>query len=153
MTKSGHMTIRNAVDKRRFLMIFDHLDMPFSLSWVIGESRTKAQNRLVHRWFADVSKHFGDTTAEEVKAQCNMQFGVPILRRDDEEWCAEFDSIIRPLGYEMALRAIQVFDIPFTRRMTTAQLSEYMDNMQRHFLGLGVTLTDPEARKYEEDMR
>jgi hypothetical protein len=153
MTKSGHMTIKGPVDAQRFLMIFDRIEKPFSLSWVSGEKRTSAQNRTIHKWYKEVADAAPDQTFYHVKAQCNMKFGVPILRRDDAEWCETFDDILRPLGYAKALEAIERLDIPFTRRMTVSQLSEYMDAMQEHFAHLGVRLTDPEALKYEEEMR
>ena len=117
--------------------------IPFRCNVVNGEDRSHRQNKTIHKWFAEIAQHRGDTTASEVKAECNLRFGGPILNRDDPEWCTEFDSILRPLGYARSLRAIEVFDIPFTRRMTTKQLTEYMESMMREFLSQGVKLTIP----------
>lgn len=151
--KTGRMTIRNAVDARRFLMIFDHIEKPFALSWVVGEPRSRAQNRTVHKWYGEVAAHLGDTPADHIKAECNLMFGRPILARDNPEWEAAFGYIFDALNLPAKIKAIRVLDIPFTRRMTMAQLSEYMDAMRRHYDEIGIRLTDPEAMKYEQEMQ
>jgi len=117
------------------------------------KSRTDAQNRLVHKWFADVSAVMIGQHASDIKAECNLFYGRPILVRDDPEWGAEFDYIFDALSLPAKLKAIKVLDIPFTRRMGVKQLNEYMTQMQQDYAELGVTLTDPEARKYERAMK
>lgn len=115
-----------------------------------GETRTAAQNRLIHRWFSDIERHHSiGQTAAEIKAQCNLTYGLPILTRDDPEWASAFAYIFKSLNHEAKLKAIRVLDVPFTRRMGVRQLSEYMDQMQRDYAEMGVRLTDPELRKYE----
>ena len=47
---------------------------------------------------------------------------------------------------------MQPLDLPVTRLMTTAQKAAYLDAVQRHWLGQGVALTDPEMMKYAEMM-
>ena len=111
--------------------------------------RTKAQNRLVHRWFADIARAMVWQSEADIKAECNLTYGRPILARDDEEWSAAFGYIFDALNRPAKLKAIRVLDIPFTRRMRVKQLIEYMEQMQRDYAEQGVMLTDPEARKYE----
>ena len=149
--KAGSMKIRNAVDARRFLMIFDHLEKPFTLTWRIGESRSNAQNMTIHKWFAEVATALQDAP-DNIKAECNLTFGVPIMVRDDAEWASAFSYIFEALSRPAKLKAIRVLDIPFTRRMSVGQLSEYMEAMQRHYAEIGVRLTDPDAMKYREEM-
>ncbi|MEH6504972.1 MAG: hypothetical protein V7786_01765 [Sulfitobacter litoralis] len=119
-----------------------------------AEMRTNAQNRLVHRWFADIARHhsFGESEAD-IKAECNLMFGRPILSRDDPEWESVFGYIFDALNKPSKLKAIRVLDVPFTRRMGVKQLTEYMDQMSRFFAEQGVILTDPDARRYEQDMQ
>jgi hypothetical protein len=114
-----------------------------------GEARTSAQNRLVHQWFADVSRAAVGTTEAEVKAACNLTYGRPILARDDPEWEAAFGYLFDRLNHAAKLKAIRLLDVPFTRRMKVKQLTEYMDQMQRDYAEAGICLTDPEVRKYE----
>ena len=114
-----------------------------------AESRTSAQNRLVHLWFADVARAMVGMSEFEIKAECNLTYGRPILARDDPVWAGAFGYIFDSLNRPSKLKAIRVLDIPFTRRMGVKQLSEYMDQMQRDYAEVGISLTDPEAQKYE----
>ena len=114
-----------------------------------SEARTSQQNRLVHRWFGDVSRSLVGQSEADIKADCNLTYGRPILARDDPEWESAFGYIFDALNRPAKLKAIRVLDIPFTRRMGVRQLSEYMTQMRRDYAELGVHLTDPEMQKYE----
>lgn len=140
------------MDKRRFLMILDNIKLPFVLSWVEGESRTRAQNALIHKWFGEIALALEDDP-DQIKAECNLEFGRPIMDRDDEEWASAFGYFFGGLNKPAKLKAIRVFDIPFTRRMKVKQLSEYMNQMQQHYAEVGITLTDPEMLGREEMRR
>lgn len=109
------------------------------------KDRTKAQNRLVHKWFGEIASQMVGQTAEEVKAECNLTYGRPILGVEDDEWNAAFGYIFDALSYPAKLKAIRVLDIPFTRRMTVKQLTKYMDQMYRDYTEQGVRLTTPEG--------
>lgn len=115
-----------------------------------GEARTKAQNRLLHRWFEDIARALVGQSEAEIKADCNLTYGRPILARDDPEWDAEFGYIFDHLPHAAKLKAIRLLDVPFTRRMKVKQLTEYMDQMRRDYAERGIYLTDPEARKYAD---
>lgn len=126
-------------------------EYPVTVTIAKGEpKRSDAMNRTVHLWFGEIATHRGDTSPAEVKAECNLKYGVPIKRRDDEEWASAFGYIFDSLNYPSKLKALRVLDIPVTRNMTVKQLGEYLDQMQRDFIGEGIRLTDPELRKYEE---
>lgn len=117
---------------------------PYTVTFSKDRDRTSAQNNLVHKWFAEIAKQRGDTTAQEVKAECNLTYGRPILDRDDDEWSAAFGYIFGQLNHAAKLKAIRVLDIPFTRRMTVAQLTEYMDQMAADYRQQGFRLTQPD---------
>lgn len=114
-------------------------------------SRTKAQNRLLHRFFSDIERQTMGQTAAEIKAHCNLTYGRPILARDDPEWESAFGYIFDSLNHPAKLKAIRVLDIPFTRRMGVKQLTEYIEQMQRDYAEAGIRLTDPSLRGYEEE--
>lgn len=123
-------------------------DMPFRVAIADGEGkRTDAQNRTVHKWNGEIAAQRGDVTAQEVKAECNLKYGYPIMSRDDAEWDAVFSFVFRDLNYENKLKAIGALDIPFTRKMNVKQLSEYMDQMSRDYRSQGFVLTDPEGKQ------
>ena len=114
-----------------------------------GEARTAAQNRLLHRWFADIAKCLEGQSEADIKAECNLTYGRPILARDDPDWEGAFGYIFDSLNRPSKLKAIRVLDVPFTRRMKVKQLTEYMDQMRRDYAEAGIHLTDPEMLKYE----
>ena len=123
---------------------------PVTVAVTAGEpTRRDAQNKLAQRWFTDIARHFGDVTHEDVRADCKLRFGVPIMRRDSEPFKASYDPIMKHQTYEAKVAAIKAWDLPVTRLMGVKQMTEFMDAVQREFLPQGVRLTDPEALKYE----
>ena len=125
--------------------------MPITVSWSQGASRSHAQNRLAQRWFTDVSLQLGDQTHEDVRAMCKLQFGVPILRAENEAFRVSYDRTMKHLPYDEKMAAIKAFDLPVTRLMTVKQMTAFMDAMCQHWTEQGVRLTDPEALKYEQE--
>ncbi|MAK86537.1 MAG: hypothetical protein CMK96_06265 [Pseudomonas sp.] len=125
--------------------------LPLTVSWSQGAPRTGAQNRLAQRWFTDIATQLGDRTHEEVRAECKLVFGVPILRAENEAFRLSYDRIMKHLPYEEKLAAVMAFDLPVTRMMTLKQMAAFMDAMERHWRAQGIRLTDPEALKYESE--
>ena len=124
---------------------------PITLAWSAGEPTRRArQNKLAQRWFTDIARHFGDRDREDVRAECKLRFGVPILRAENDTFRASYDDVMKGHSYETKLAAIKAFDMPVTRLMTVKQMTAFMDAVQREFAPRGVRLTDPEALKYED---
>lgn len=135
------------IDSLRRLLLARKL--PVTISVTAGEHRTTPQNRLQRQWCNDAATQLGDRTAEDVRAYSKLHFGVPILRAENEAYCAKYDATVRPMPYEMKLALMAApFDLSVTREMTVKQLTAYLDAMARHWSGLGVRLTDPEALKF-----
>lgn len=141
------LKIRNSDDLSAAILHLGNMKHPFTLTTIVGEDRTKEQNRLVHKWFGEIAAQRGDVTSAEVKAECNLKYGMPIMQRDDPEWAVVFGHLFRGLDYEKKTIAIRVIDVPFTRRMKVKQLTEYMDQLYRDETARGVILTQPEDRK------
>ena len=90
----------------------------------------------------------GDRTPEEARGYFKLHHGVPI-RREDEAFAAVYDRVLRPLPYEAKLACMMVpIDMPITRDMTKAELTRYLDSIQREFAPMGVALTDPDELKW-----
>lgn len=142
--------IRTEGDIEALRLLLRARKLPVTISVTAGEHRTTPQNRLQRQWCNDVAQQLGDCTAEDVRAYSKLHFGVPILRAENEAYCAKYDATVRPLPYEMKLRLMAApFDLAVTREMTVKQLTAYLDAMSRHWSGMGVRLTDPEALKYQ----
>jgi hypothetical protein len=139
----------------------DHIDalaamlrfrkLPITVTWTQGAPRSDAQNRLAQRWFTDIATQLGDQTHEDVRAECKMRFGVPILRAENDAFRVSYDRVLKHVPYEEKLQAIRDFDLPVTRLMTVKQMTDFMDAMQKHWSVQGVRLTDPEALKDEQE--
>lgn len=124
--------------------LLDNTALPATFTLVKGKKRSPEQNRLQRLWCREASEQLGDETPEEKRAYCKLHFGVPILRNEDEEFCAAYDRIIRPHSYEdkLAMMAIPL-DFPVTRLMKMGQKSRYLNDMYTHFQEQGVQLTEP----------
>lgn len=108
--------------------------------------RTLDQNSLQHKWHTEAAQQLGEGTAEDYRAFCKLYFGVPILRAESPDFREQYDSIIRPLPYEKKLDLMKApIDLPVTRLMSVKQTTQYLDEVQRHYMSQGVALTIPEA--------
>ena len=145
--------LRDDGDAERLARLLAGRKYPLTVTWTQGAQRTAQQNRLAQRWFTDVANQLGDQTHEDVRAYCKLHFGVPILRAGNEAFRQSYDRTMRPLPYETKLAAMKSLDLPVTRLMTVKQQTQFMDEVQRHWSGMGIRLTDPEALKYEEEFR
>jgi len=125
--------------------------LPVVVSWSKGDSRSQAANRLSHRWYADISRQMGDRTTEDVRAECKLEFGVPILCAEDEGFRAEWGGTFGALSWQRQLAAMKAFQLPVTSLMSSKQMSAYMNEIQREWTQRGVRLTSPDDLKYEQE--
>ena len=136
--------IRNDLDRARVLKVIEQRDMPCTVTVTKGAPRSIEQNQLQRKWLLEAQDQ-GDHTAEEYRAMCKLHFGVPILRNENDEFCEVYDRLIKPRSYEEKLELMSVpMDLPVTRIMTTKQKAAYLDEIYKHFTGLGYLLTVPQ---------
>jgi len=120
--------------------------LPFTVSYAKGIKRSLPQNATLHAWFGQIAAETFQTQAE-VKAECKLRYGLPIMERDNPAWVAEWSPLYGPLPYAQRLKLFEV--LPVSSKMTTRQMAEFMDAVQKEYRGQGIELIDPEARKYE----
>lgn len=109
---------------------------------ISARNRSTEQNALLHKWFSEIAAQSGDQSLLDVKWQCNLKYGRPI-KAQDANWQAVFGYLFDKLPYEKQLKAIGALGIPFTRDMTSDQLGQYMEQMERDYRSEGFTLSDP----------
>ena len=110
-----------------------------------GVGRSLDQNAISHAWYNEIAIQTMDTP-ENVKCECKLRFGVPILRAEDADFKEMYDaSILRNLTYEQKLKAM-VF-IPVTSNMTKKQLSRYLEHIQTSYAQEGVIVDFPVQEK------
>lgn len=110
-----------------------------------SERRTLAQNRLLWLWYREIDEFCGGS-CDWAHNYCKLHFGVPILRRDSEEFRAVYDKYIKGLSYEDKMSAIALINV--TSALTKSQASEYTDMVYKHWTEEGVMLTLPEDMQF-----
>jgi hypothetical protein len=107
-----------------------------------GKDRSLDQNSILHAWINQIATELREQTAAQIKAECKLTIGVPILRAEDEEFREFYDRAIRPMTYEQKLDAMSF--IPITSLMTVNQLSQFLTGMQKAYEGRVVLEFPPE---------
>lgn len=127
--------------------------LPLTVSWVQGASQSDAQRRLSFRWYMDAARQLGDQTAAQVRAECKVVFGAPIVCAGNPEFAAAWNGLRERMSHEKILEFVEATELPVTSIMLAPQMREYMDAVQRHYTPQGIRLTDPEALKYEQEFQ
>lgn len=118
--------------------------LPFTASITDGKHRTTKQNKMQRLWMLEIAAQLGDRTPEEVRGECKLTLGVPILREENDVFRMRYDEVVRPLSYEQKLHIMmEPLDMPVTRLMTACQHSRYLESIIRHYTAQGIVLTIP----------
>ena len=109
---------------------------------VVQAKRTLDQNAISHAIYTQIASQLEDQTVQEVRAECKLRFGIPILRAGNPDFKAMYDKAIKvTLDYEEKLAAMEF--LPVTRLMDKAQFSEYLDTVIREYSKQGVSILMP----------
>jgi hypothetical protein len=138
----AHRIVQNPADLTALVTLFRGLKLPITVEWVQGRDRTPDQNRLQFLWAKEAAEQRGDMTADDVRCEWKLIYGVPILREESAEFRDVYDAAIKPLPYELKLKAMRF--IPVTSEMKVSQMVRYLDTVQRDCLENGIKLTDPD---------
>lgn len=138
----AHRIINNETDRQDFLRFVGSISIPTTFEWTLGRDRTLEQNRLQFLWAREASDQRGDMTADEIRCEWKLLYGVPILREESAGFREIYDVAIKPLPYELKLKAMRV--IAVTSEMTVRQMVRYLDTVQRECAEQGIKLTDPD---------
>lgn len=108
---------------------------------LVPEKRSLDQNAMIHALYKQISEQKQDETFRGIRQECKLHFGVPILRRDDEQFRQFYDGSLKPLAYEFKLESMQF--VPVTSLMNKTQCTEYIDEIIRVYSMQGVPLVHP----------
>jgi hypothetical protein len=99
-----------------------------------GRHRGIPINQLSHVWYAQIARELREQTALQVKAECKLYYGVPILRAECEDFRKAYDSRIKNnFTHEQKLIVMESF--PVTSLMTNPQIKQYLEAMQAGYAG------------------
>ena len=105
------------------------------------EDRSNAQNRISHMWYGEIAAIIGGT-AEEVKRECKLLYGCPILIADNETFAEAYKRTVSVLPYEDRLEAMRYMDV--TSIMSVTEMSKYLDEIDKTYSAMGFYLSHPE---------
>lgn len=102
---------------------------PITLQVYKGDKkhRSLAANALSQVWYREIAKQSEDRTVQEVRRECKLNIGVPILRGSSEKFRAMYDNVVSGHDYETQLEMMDY--LPVTSTMTVTQMSEYMESL------------------------
>ena len=83
----------------------------------VQEKRSLSQNDMIYALYKQISEQCEDQSIREIRHECKLRFGVPILRAGNEKFKAMYDKAIKEtLTYEEKLEAMEF--LPVTRLMS-----------------------------------
>lgn len=100
--------------------------------------RTLSQNALWAPWYRQIAAVRGDMTMEEVKRECKLRYGVPILRAENKKFRSMYDAGFKHLSYEQKLEAMEF--LPVTSILSKGQGVIYTETLQRNFAEQNIVL-------------
>lgn len=141
---SINRSIENEYEKELLISFLQAKKPPFTVSIADGKHRSIKQNKTQRLWMNEISAQLGDRTPEEVRGECKLTLGVPLLRAENEVFRIQYDKVVRPLNYEQKLAIMmEPLDMPITRLMTTRQHTAYLESIIRHYSAQGIAMTIP----------
>ena len=109
---------------------------------ILGEKRTLSQNDLINALYGEIAKQVQDQSQIDIRRECKLRYGVPILRANNEKFRALYDNAIKhTLPYEAKLEAMDI--LPVTSLMNKAQGTEYIDSVIREYSKQGISIVMP----------
>ena len=136
-----HRIITTPDDLDDFVRLASNLARPFTVEWQLGRDRSLEQNRLQFLWAREAAEQRGDMTADEVRCEWKLVYGVPIMR-ESAEWRADYDATVKGLPYHLKLKLMRRYSV--TSEMKVGQMVRYLDTIQRECAEQGIRLTDPD---------
>ena len=112
----------------------------------VDEKRSLDQNSLIYAIYKQIAEQAEDQSLREIRHECKLRFGVPILRAGNEKFKAMYDKAIKEtLTYEEKLEAMEF--LPVTMLMTKPQGTEYIDTIIREYSRQGYSLLHPSEQQ------
>jgi len=99
--------------------------------------RSLPQNSLWAVWYNQIGKELGQTPAE-VKQECKLNYGVPILQAEDEGFRRIWEAKFANDTYEQKLYMMKY--LPVTSLFNRGQGSVYTETLQREYAKMNIVL-------------
>lgn len=114
------------------------------------EDRGLTQNALSHVWYRQYQKHRGDVELYEASGELKLDFAVPVLLSENEDFQKLYKYCLAQYPRETQVEILGKSFCKSTSLFTKKQFTEYLSSVQTHCSKLGIYL---EAQgEYEEIM-
>lgn len=118
----------------------------------VPAKRSLSQNDMAFALYTQIAEQAQDQSITDIRRECKLVHGIPILRRDDAEFAALYDKSIRgTLTYPEKLKAMEWF--PVTRLMGKKQFTEYLDTIISEYSKNGYALLNPNEQEFLRAVR
>tara|TARA_R110002110_G_scaffold415835_1_gene657198 strand:+ start:23222 stop:23695 length:474 start_codon:yes stop_codon:yes gene_type:complete len=107
---------------------------------IVPEHRNLDQNAMIYALYKQIGEQCEDESIKEIKLRCKLDYGVPILCADDQDFC-KFYQAIGHLDYEQQKEAMKF--VPVTSLMNKGQASRYIDEIIRDHSQQGYSMIHP----------
>lgn len=117
---------------------------PITLQVFKGDKKHRSlmQNDLSHVWYREIAKQSQHMTLDEVKRECKLTCGVPILRAENAEFNTMWCNVVK--GHDYEARILMMEFLPVTSLMSAQQMSDYLIAMYYKYTGAGYYLEWPD---------
>lgn len=103
--------------------------------------RSGNQNAMIYGLYGDIARLSQDKSTTDVKRECKLYYGIPILRAADPAFCEWYDNSVKRLTLEDKLMLMTYMDV--TSLFTKEQATEYIDTIITEYTRQGLRLIDP----------
>ena len=107
----------------------------------LDNERSTDQNSMMYALYGDIARQSEDLSVQDVRRQCKLTIGIPILRAADNDYSTWYDRTIKPMAYEDKLMLMDHYDV--TSMLTKEQASEYLNTILFNYGKQGYALDDP----------
>ena len=117
---------------------------PITLQVFKGDKkhRNLSQNDLSHVWYREIAQQAEDRTPHEVKRECKLNYGVPILMAD-EHFREIYNKVVADHDYVTRLRMMDY--LPVTSAMSVPQMTEYLETIHYTYTEAGYHIDVPQV--------
>jgi len=139
--------------RNRAIAVLLHLPLDPVCEIVIREhkkDRSASQHSLYWLWMTVIANELGETK-DDIHLRSKKMFLVPIFERDDPEGYGKMIAAVR-LIHKLDLKtsaktlASQIVKLTSTTDCTVAQFTEMLNDIEKYYITLGITLPHPEDR-------
>jgi hypothetical protein len=117
---------------------------PITLQVFKGDKKHRSlqQNDLSHVWYRSIAKQSQHMSMDEVKRECKLTCGVPILRAESEYFKRMWSTFIKGHDYEARIEMMDL--LPVTSLMTPSQMADYLEAVYYKYNQAGYHLEWPD---------